>query len=383
MQVRNISGRPCGRTSGRLRLGCLVANFLPCGGKATIEALEMMTTANEPNTLLLFTDSEPGKEFVSTLERKLNVRPQTYTLRPFWIVKVNKALKHLAYVAYAWKAFRIRNEGKFLFFSQQAMAFYYSHFMRCLSSSGRPTTATPIIYKERRGILGRLRKHLFRSYLRSPAIDIFIAHSQAEKSLISCIIEESQQDKIRFIPLGFGTPVSPGEIEAVKSPQSDPYFFSGGTSNRDYRTLLKAFEDFPERLKIICRQHDLKGLMLPPNVEVRYGIYGEEFIEVMRQSLAVVIPLGRDAVSSGHMLLLQAMRWGKPIILTHQAGVMDYVDDHSVLLVQTSSHEDIRQAVLCLKDDKELCTRLGNSAAHRYNENYTGAKYAARLASLL
>ncbi len=51
-----------------------------------------MAIENGSNPLLIFTDSEPGKEFVSTLERELNVSSQIFVLDSFWIVKVNKTI---------------------------------------------------------------------------------------------------------------------------------------------------------------------------------------------------------------------------------------------------------------------------------------------------
>ncbi len=193
----------------------------------------------------------------------------------------------------------------------------------------------------------------------------------------------SQQDKIHFIHLGFGTPVLKDDKPADIS-HSDSYFFCGGTSNRDYRTLIEAFEEpFRKLSRSYAESKTLKGFYLPSNVKARYGVYMEDFIEEMRNSLAVIIPLGSQVISSGHLLLFQAMRWGKPIILTDQSGVADYIDKNSVLLVRTAVPQDIKEAVLRLKNDKELRNKLANSSAKRYNEFFTGAEYAARLAFLL
>ena len=180
----------------------------------------------------------------------------------------------------------------------------------------------------------------------------------------------SQQDKIHFIHLGFGTPVLKDDKPADIS-HSDSYFFCGGTSNRDYRTLIKHSKPFRKLSRSYAESKTLKGFYLPSNVKARYGVYMEDFIEEMRNSLAVIIPLGSQVISSGHLLFSG-----------HALGKTDNSDrskwsgglyNKNPSTVRTAVPQDIKEAVLRLKNDKELRNKLANSSAKRYNEFFTGA----------
>jgi hypothetical protein len=111
----------------------------------------MKHTDTAPKIMLVFTDAEPGKESLRPLESSLKVRAKVFTLAPFWIVKINQIVKHLAYLAFGWKAFRKRRKARYLFFPQQAIAFYYMFLMRFISRRHHSITATPILYRERTG----------------------------------------------------------------------------------------------------------------------------------------------------------------------------------------------------------------------------------------
>jgi glycosyltransferase involved in cell wall biosynthesis len=188
--------------------------------------------------------------------------------------------------------------------------------------------------------------------------------------------------RIAYIPCGpSGIPEETGGAQIVKG--HAPYIFSGGTSNRDYKTLISAFKENNEKLKILCNVKDVEGIEVPANVEILHDIHGEAFIDYMRNAYAVVIPIDNDMISSGQLVLLQAMSLKKPIIITRSAGVTDYADENCVLFVESHSVFGIRDAVSLLLNDRDVANQLAQNAHKRYKDNFTIEQFGERIADLL
>jgi glycosyltransferase involved in cell wall biosynthesis len=125
-----------------------------------------------------------------------------------------------------------------------------------------------------------------------------------------------------------------------------PYVASGGVSNRDFSTLLKAFKTLEVNVpgvacKIATRPQACNSSDAPNNVEVLYNVRIDTFGSFLANSLFVVIPLANTFLSAGHMALLEAMYRGKIIVITDISAVRDYVDDSLVYFYNPEDEIDL------------------------------------------
>jgi glycosyltransferase involved in cell wall biosynthesis len=235
------------------------------------------------------------------------------------------------------------------------------------------------MYNPRRGWLGRIYKLFYQFCLDSKAISCFICHSSTERENYLKEFGQERRNSIVFLKLGGGKPFN---TAGDHGPETGRYFFSGGSSNRDYRTLVESFYGLEERLVIACYPSDVKGLRIPPNVEIRHNVYGENFTHLMERSYAVIIPLLKTEVSSGQLVLLDAMRLGKPIAVTKGGCTRDYLPADTGIIIEPYCVEGIRTAVQHLVRDPEHARRLGQKAKEYYERDHTVMRYAQRLAAV-
>lgn len=179
-----------------------------------------------------------------------------------------------------------------------------------------------------------------------------------------------------FLPLGI-------ELSNHRPATDGNYIFSGGRSNRDYATLAKAVKGLDYNVKIAAQRFNVADIDMPPNIETLFDVYGENFLKVMAGASIVVIPLERIDESSGQLVLLNAMTFGKPIIITKSRGVEDYIlDDQTVITVPRKNPFALRTEIDRLLDSPEERQRLG-AAARESVKNFSIAKQGERVAAFM
>lgn len=179
--------------------------------------------------------------------------------------------------------------------------------------------------------------------------------------------------KIFFVNVGNDPTVLDLEKEQERTLQNapQPYVFSGGTTNRDYNTLIKAMHTMPDiMVKIIARKQNFPGDS--PNLKFLNDVYGAEFERSIFDSQVVVLPLFNHCFSSGQLTLLKAMELGKAIIASDVPGVKDYItDEHDGILVPSEDVDAMASAIRTLLNDEVERARLGNNAQKTYREKFT------------
>ncbi|MEW6684724.1 MAG: glycosyltransferase family 4 protein [Candidatus Edwardsbacteria bacterium] len=321
--------------------------------------------------------------FANTLANELGIRVDIFYIDSTGMKRLQKLKRHFNYFIVAIKAFLHRHNYDYIIFWQQFIGFYYATMARFFRSKMRnPTTLVlPLIYKQRRKLFGKTYKGLFRFFLDLNTLNWFICHSAREREFYIKEFGANYQERIHFVPYGIKMPETDSFVNNIVD--KSRYFFSGGTSNRDYGTLIEAFRELNERLKIACFRGDIKNLHIPSNIEVFHNVFGNEFLYYMGNAYGVVISLDAPNISSGQLVLLDAMRLGKAIIITRSNGIEDYLDTSCAILVEPHSAEDIRNAVRNLVNNKGKLCLLAANAYRKYEANFTIEKYGKRIATIL
>lgn len=106
--------------------------------------------------------------------------------------------------------------------------------------------------------------------------------------------------------------------------------------------------------------------------------------ELYRRSSVVAIALKPTISGSGLTVALEAMSSGRPVVMTDNPGVSDYVE-HGVtgLLVPPDDVDAFAAAIAQLLDDPHQRAEMGAAAAIRVRDRFTSAVMAADLAALL
>ena len=206
-------------------------------------------------------------------------------------------------------------------------------------------------------------------------IELVIAYSHVEVELFKNEYENGFT-KFVFTPLGIDFPFNDGKLD-------NGYIFSGGRSNRDYETLIRAVAPLKTSLHIAAQRFNIGSTDIPLNVTVHYDAFGAEFLRLLTDAALIVIPLDRADESSGQLVLLQAMALGKAIIVTENRGISDYyIAGETVTISPSHNPAALRELIKSLMDDPEQRMRLGRAAIEHVDQ-FTLQKQAERVAGII
>ncbi len=198
--------------------------------------------------------------------------------------------------------------------------------------------------------------HFFSDKL-SPFIDRCIVYEKQEVALYG------EPQKYVFTPLP-----SDGNFRRDTTPAAPPYIFSGGSSGRDFTTLLDAIKELPIDLHLVIPSPKTLNYAspLPSNCSVEYQMPLDDFLECIAHSLFVVVPLKDGRKPHGQTTILQAMALGKCVISNDLPANWDYITDgQEGILVPPTDVPALRTEITRLLKEPIRREQLGLAAKNR------------------
>jgi glycosyltransferase involved in cell wall biosynthesis len=204
-------------------------------------------------------------------------------------------------------------------------------------------------------------------------IDCAIGHSRLEVERYRRIFPG--KTSFSFIP--WGGNVNGSDAYAARSDRREEAavvsLLAAGRSGRDYGTLVRAIKDLHNvSLTIVCDQSEpLKDIKETDQVTILRHCYGFAYLEQIEKASIVIVPLMVEDISAGQMVLIQAMAYGKPIIVTRAATVLDYVEDQKeALLVDRGDVNQMRTAIETLLANPAMRLSLGRAGRQAYETRF-------------
>lgn len=246
-------------------------------------------------------------------------------------------------------------------------------FLGVFNKKEKEITLAGFLFEEKKNkIYYNLRKRFVNKMLRN--VKTVVVYGSKEVEYYSEIFPK-YQEKFKFIH--YGLDYENNDSYQGKLPEK--FFFSGGGSNRDYETLVKAVEKSNNTLPCVIATQPWKVPAHDSKVQVLSDVVVETFGYVMHHSEALVLSLKDINLSAGHMVMLQAMSLGVPIIVNDIPSVRDYVDESSVLFYPSEDHESLASLLDNFKpSDSEVIERTKVSQ-FLYNNHYTSLQLMERL----
>ena len=209
-------------------------------------------------------------------------------------------------------------------------------------------------------------------------VDKFIVHTRREIQIYSDWFS-IPEDRFEFFPM------QRGKVEITETENTeDPFLLSMGSALRDYKTLLEAIKILKIKTKIVAAPRALEGLEIPDNVEVISGITLDDCRILSQQARMNVIPMVDRELPAGIVTIIEAMRIGRPIIVTKCLGSEDYIiDNETGLFVEPYSVESMVEAISSLWDDAGKRDRISKAAAIYSEQHISDRAASAKLKSII
>lgn len=133
-----------------------------------------------------------------------------------------------------------------------------------------------------------------------------------------------------------------------------------------------------EDLLSYVREHELQGC-----VKVHGALYDEEKAQMFQVANAFVFPTYYHN-ECFPLVLLEAMKWGVPIISTSEGAIDDIVvDGETGLLIPSKNVLALVESMLLLMNDGEMARNMGNRGRKRYLNKFTCELFLHNVRKLL
>lgn len=216
------------------------------------------------------------------------------------------------------------------------------------------------IYKEKKGLIGKLYKKFINFAVNSGYIDKIICFSKYEKEYY---IKLFNTKIFKNINLG----IEDLSNQYMNEYKKGDFFLAVGRSNRDYE-FLKTNYNYSKKLIILCNAIDSN--VENKNIEIYNNVFGKDYLKLLSKCFGVIIPLKDVNVSSGQLVMLQAMMMKKPIIITKANTINDYVKNDFNSIIIDKTKESLDNAIMKLENE-EYYEKLISNGRKFFMDNFT------------
>lgn len=228
------------------------------------------------------------------------------------------------------------------------------------------------IYKHKSGIVGKILHWFVNKAVTAECVRAVVVFSSAEVVYYGALFPDAAA-KFKFVHLGIPT----DELSVIERHDGN-YVFSTGISNRDYKFLIDTLGATRYKVVIAC-----PGVSCPndKNIITEDNLYGADMLRRMAACKVVAVPLKDRNISSGQLVILQAMQLGKPVIATDCSATRDYITNGvNGYLINTP--EEFLVCLDRLYADDNLYETMGTAAKNIARDKYSLGGYAARVADI-
>ena len=296
------------------------------------------------NAILVDFETPKKWEFLDAIEVATNEK---------WVVEkcisnrnfgnfLQKVIRYVKYFFEPFKVFLHRKDYSRILGWQQFYGLILAFYFRLFRVKNAPEiTVMTFIYKPKSSLIGGRYEKFVRYCVTSNYIQNIIVHSEKERHFYANYFH-IPVEKFVFVKLGI-------EDRTKEIPISKPknYYLAPGRSNRDYSFLLSAWNgNIP--LKIVCDSLDMQ--VKDKSIEILRNCHGDEYLKLLSECHAVVVPLEDVHASSGQLVILQAMMYGKPLIVTENEGVRDYMVDSEDGYIIEKEQVSLNEAIVQIEE---------------------------------
>ncbi len=319
---------------------------------------------------LILTDCiESDRElFLSELEAKANIPFENMFINTArWQKGISNILRYLSYVFVPLFVLCKGKEYNFIVAWQQFYGLFYAFWCNFFKlKKKKKLIVMTFIYKEKSGRLGKIYYHLIRGIVRSGYIDAFVCFSEKECQEYAEVFEVDSQ-----IFYSCKLSVEDQYEKFEQYIEQGEYYLAAGRSNRDYDFLCSAFEQFHDRkLVIICDKFN--NTKINDNICILNNTYGDEYFRYIAGCKAVIIPLNENSeVSSGQLVAIHGMMFGKVVIATENKQMKEYICDKENGFLISNTMEELGNILDFIEanDLTSMCERTRETYLNNFCED--------------
>ncbi len=260
---------------------------------------------------------------------------------------IKKYTRYLKYIFYPMYLAVVRDRYERILSWEQFFGLVLAYYLRIFHCRKcPPIDIMTFIYRPKKGIIGKIYFHFVRSAVTSPYIRRIYVFGRSE-------IENYRKlfgvPKEKFAAEVLGIADVSERIGKAEPAGKGIFYLAAGRSNRDYDFLRDAWSGHGESLCIISDRESARDTQ---TIHYEKDCHGDDYLRLLAQARAVIIPLRAGDFSSGQLVVLQAAMLGKPVIVTENDTIRDYIEDGITGFIIPKRKEALWDALQQLEDEK-------------------------------
>lgn len=287
--------------------------------------------------------------------------------------------RYIIYALYPLGTLLRRNQYEYIFGWQQFFALFFAFYCKLFRlKKVNVVVAINFTYKNKKGLLGKIYNRFMKYSVDNKYLDYIHVPSWNYAKICSKTFGVPEE---KFIVTPFGLPDTYEKWKNSKVEYND-YSFSIGRSNRDFDFLVEAWKKMPStELLVIASDSYKPGVDLPNNVIHRTDIGGDAQFPYIANCKMMIIPIEDGSICSGDTVLLKAMSYEKPVVVTEPSTLAEMYIDNGVDGILTPKKTDRFCCILqtYIFNESQL-KRLGCAARSKYIERFSRRSMGENLA---
>ncbi len=333
------------------------------------------------NVALFDSSYEEAEDFIKGLEASTGLQWQAEVLRSNQgrKTKIHNLIRYIKYFCFPFAVFLRRKKYDNIIGWQAFYGLLFAFYCRLFHTKKVNTVMVKnLIYKPKKGLVGKIYFAFMRYVVKSKYVDIFICSSQKYCDYCAEIFQEPKE---RFVFQPFGVNDFT-KVVNMEKPATNDYILALGRSNRDWKFLIDSLGETKYSVRIVC--DELAAENLPENIQVYNNVWQEESYEFIRNCKMMVIPIMDGKIVAGETVLLQTMSFSKPIIITEPSCLADdYVTNGVTGLVVPKEKDALLAAVETLYDDEAFYQNIAANSRKLYEDKHSLYSFGVGLGNAL
>lgn len=333
---------------------------------------------NKQNIILADCNKEEIELLVKGLEETLNQKFEIHSntkcngKRSFWF----NIYRYLIYIFYPFKFFLNAKKYNYVICWQQFFGLFYAFYCNLFKIKKKNLLViVNFTYKEKNGKLKNLYKKVMKFCIKNQYVDYI--HVLSLEYAKKCA-EEFNVPIEKFIVAPFGLNDTYEKYKDTKVEYGN-YSLAIGRSNRDYDFLIKVWKKVPnsEKLLIACDEYNNKE-KLPENIILRKDITFD--LPYIANCKLVILPIKDGTICSGDTVLLKAMSYYKPVVVTEPSTLAEmYIKDKENGFCLPKEEETFAKGILNILNNRDNTEKVAQNARKSFEENYSRFSMGKRI----
>ena len=161
--------------------------------------------------------------------------------------------------------------------------------------------------------------------------------------------------------------------------------FCGGYNARDWELMFKLADQLPSRkfIFVMSRSDQYAQKAPPSNVELYFDITQEMFLDLIKSSTLITLPLTTES-PAGLIVILASGLMSKPVISTDTISTREYIrDNNEGFLIRMGDIDSFKQKIEEIIDDSKILEKIGTNLHNKILEMCSPESYAKKVSQII